>query len=91
MSGAVTAIGIGAAAVAGVSVLSSMMAPSGSATVAPPEKPPQGSKSPDYSAFKRRNAGAVGGGGAPGGTFLTGVGGVKSNDLSLGKNDLLGG
>lgn len=60
--------------------------------IAPPP-PPQASKMPDMGVIQKQMAGAGQGGGAPGigQTMLTGAGGVNPNQLTLGKNTLLGG
>jgi len=60
--------------------------------VAPPP-PPQASQMPNMNVIQKQLAGAGQGGGAPGigQTMLTGPGGVDPNQLTLGKNTLLGG
>lgn len=59
----------------------------------PPAPPPQAAKAPDADIVRSKNKKAMSGGmeAGPGTTFLTGPSGVDPNELTLGKNTLLGG
>jgi len=83
-----------AGALAGVAI-NYMLAPKPPNIPAPPTPapPPQPSQMPNMSVIQKQLAGAGQAGGAPGigQTMLTGPGGVDPNQLTLGKNTLLGG
>ena len=59
----------------------------------PPAPPPQAAKAPDADIVRSKNKKAMSGGmeAGPGTTFLTGPSGVNPDDLTLGRNTLLGG
>ena len=60
---------------------------------APPAPPPQAAKSPTVADTRTGLVGAGQSGGSPGTaqTLLSGIGGVDSSQLKLGRNTLLGG
>jgi hypothetical protein len=72
--------------------MSSMMSPRSMPTPPAPEKPPQAAKSPEIATMRKQNAmGALAGPYAgPSSTLLTGVKGIDTSGLSLGKSTLLG-
>lgn len=57
-------------------------------TLPEPQKPPEAAKAPDVNVFKDKNQQAARAGNA--GTMFTGMGGVPSSTLNLGRNTLLG-
>jgi hypothetical protein len=95
MSGGITLGGVASAAAAAASVATAVSAltkkepkaPEAPKLEAPPQQ--QAAKAADPNTMRKTNAAAYGAAGE-GGTMLTGLDGVSSGGLNLGKNTLLG-